>query len=245
VGALSQDVFSVLPSTGRGRLRGLLVSIAVHTVVIAAVWQSRAFENAFHVQVVHASGIEKVRFVRVNSASPRFITDQKRSATQAFNALPIHVASHVASMEEQQPSLGTEAIAADVSASLKLASTSDVSEDTLQRHVLRTQRLEMESPEALLPQLGGNVEPARLLTRSIPIYPALAKTARIQGIVVLEAAISETGELENITVVSGHPLLIDSAVEAVRQWRYEPAKLDGSPTRSSVRISVNFKLEFR
>jgi protein TonB len=234
-------MFSVTPSTGRGRLRGLLVSIAVHTVVIAAVWQSRAFENAFHVQVVHASGIEKVRFVRVNSASPRFITDQKRSATQAFNALPIHVAS----MEEQQPSLGTEAIAADVSASLKLASTSDVSEDTLQRHVLRTQRLEMESPEALLPQLGGNVEPARLLTRSIPIYPALAKTARIQGIVVLEAAISETGELENITVVSGHPLLIDSAVEAVRQWRYEPAKLDGSPTRSSVRISVNFKLEFR
>jgi protein TonB len=234
-------MFSVTPSTGRGRLRGLLVSIAVHTVVIAAVWQSRAFENAFHVQVVHASGIEKVRFVRVNSASPRFITDQKRSATQAFNALPIHVAS----MEEQQPSLGTEAIAADVSASLKLASTSDVSEDTLQRHVLRTQRLEMESPEALPPQLGGNVEPARLLTRSIPIYPALAKTARIQGIVVLEAAISETGELENITVVSGHPLLIDSAVEAVRQWRYEPAKLDGIPTRSSVRISVNFKLEFR
>jgi TonB family protein len=241
-------MFSVTPSTGRGRLRGLLVSIAVHTVVIAAVWQSRAFENAFHVQVVHASGIEKVRFVRVNSASPRFITDQKRSATQAFNALPIHVASHVASMEEQQPSLGTEAIAADVSASLKLASTSDVSEDTLQRHVLRTQRLEMESPEALPglpPQIGGNVEPGRLLTRSIPIYPALAKTARIQGIVVLEAAISETGELENITVVSGHPLLIDSAVEAVRQWRYEPAKLDGIPTRSSVRISVNFKLEFR
>jgi protein TonB len=91
---------------------------------------------------------------------------------------------------------------------------------------------------------GRSLEPARLLKRVIPVYPPLAKTAPVQGAVILEAAIAETGAIDEVNVISGHPLLIRAAVDAIRQWRYEPAKLDGIPTRSLVEITVNFDLSF-
>jgi protein TonB len=82
-----------------------------------------------------------------------------------------------------------------------------------------------------------------LLTRNVqPQYPPLARQARIQGSVVLRALISKTGQIENLEVVSGHPMLTSSAIQAVKQWQYKPYILNGQPVEVETNITVNFTL---
>jgi TonB family protein len=90
--------------------------------------------------------------------------------------------------------------------------------------------------------LAPTFSPARILSRVRPIYPHLAQMARIQGTVVLEATISKTGRLEQLHVVSGHPLLVQAALEAVNQWRYQPALRHGEPVEAVTSIEVKFTL---
>jgi protein TonB len=88
--------------------------------------------------------------------------------------------------------------------------------------------------------VGGNVQSANLLTQVKPAYPPLAKQARIQGVVVLEAEISKEGSIDNLKVITGHPLLIQAAIDAVKQWRYKPTLLNGEPVAVVTTITVNF-----
>lgn len=81
-----------------------------------------------------------------------------------------------------------------------------------------------------------------LVRRVQPEYPPLAKTARIQGEVVLVAIISKAGTIEELQALSGHPMLVAAAVEAVRQWRYRPYILNREPVEVETRITVNFTL---
>jgi protein TonB len=82
-----------------------------------------------------------------------------------------------------------------------------------------------------------------LLTHQVkPTYPPLARQARIQGQVVLAAVISKNGSIENLRVMSGHPMLTQSALDAVRQWRYKPYILNGEPVEVETTITVNFTL---
>jgi protein TonB len=81
-----------------------------------------------------------------------------------------------------------------------------------------------------------------LLHQVQPTYPQLAKTARIQGPVVLEAVISKAGAIENLRVISGPPLLVKAALEAVSEWRYRPYILNNEPVEVETRITVNFTL---
>lgn len=83
---------------------------------------------------------------------------------------------------------------------------------------------------------------ANLIYRVQPVYPPIARQARIQGTVELRAIISKTGTIENLAVVGGHPMLVTSAVEAVRQWRYRPYLLNGEPVEVETEITVNFLL---
>ena len=91
-------------------------------------------------------------------------------------------------------------------------------------------------------RVGGQVAAAKLISQPKPVYPSLARQARIQGTVRLEAVISKDGAIENLTVVSGHPLLIPAALEAVRQWRYQPMLLNGEPVEVITTVDVNFTL---
>jgi protein TonB len=75
-----------------------------------------------------------------------------------------------------------------------------------------------------------------------PTYPAIAKTARVQGNVVLQAEISKDGAIEKLQVVSGPPLLIQAAVDAVKQWRYRPYILNGEPVAVETTVTVQFTL---
>jgi protein TonB len=75
-----------------------------------------------------------------------------------------------------------------------------------------------------------------------PAYPALARSARIQGVVVLQAVIGKQGNIENLRLISGHPMLAPAAIEAVRQWRYKPYILNNDPIEVETQITVNFAL---
>ena len=81
-----------------------------------------------------------------------------------------------------------------------------------------------------------------LIHRVQPIYPQLAKAARIQGPVELRAIISKDGFIENLRVLGGHPMLVTAAVDAVKQWRYRPYILNGEPVEVETQITVNFIL---
>lgn len=84
---------------------------------------------------------------------------------------------------------------------------------------------------------------AGLLQKKVqPEYPPLARQARIQGSVVLHAVIGKNGHVENLQVVSGHPMLTASAIQAVRQWQYKPYFLNGQPVEVETNITVNFTL---
>lgn len=84
-----------------------------------------------------------------------------------------------------------------------------------------------------------------LIVRVQPIYPVLAKSAGIQGTVVLRAEISREGTIQKLQVVSGHPLLIAAARDAVSQWLYRPYKLNGEPVEVETQVTVKFVLAGR
>ncbi|MSV29848.1 MAG: energy transducer TonB [Bryobacterales bacterium] len=102
-----------------------------------------------------------------------------------------------------------------------------------------------EAPKPVTPQrirVGGNVQQAKLIRQPKPVYPPLAKQARIQGVVKLNAVIGKDGTIQNLVQVSGHPLLVPSAMEAVKQWVYHPTLLNGEAVEVVTQIDVNFTL---
>jgi len=103
----------------------------------------------------------------------------------------------------------------------------------------------VEKPKEVVPQrirVGGNVQQAMLIRQPRPVYPPLAKQARIQGVVRLNAIIGKDGTIQNLTVSSGHPLLVPAALEAVKAWVYKPTLLNGEPVEVVTTIDVNFTL---
>jgi protein TonB len=91
-------------------------------------------------------------------------------------------------------------------------------------------------------RVGGQVQQANLIRQPKPIYPPLAKQARIQGVVRFEAIIGKDGTIQNLKMISGHPLLVPAAQEAVKQWLYKPTLLNGEPVEVATVIDVNFTL---
>src|SRR6266516_1469180 len=91
-------------------------------------------------------------------------------------------------------------------------------------------------------KVGGNVQAARIVNRVQPVYPPLARQTRISGTVRLHAIIGKDGTIQSLEVLSGHPLLQQAALDAVRQWRYQPTLLNGDPVDVDTTIDVIFSL---
>lgn len=89
----------------------------------------------------------------------------------------------------------------------------------------------------------GHIEPAMLIYRVEPIYPVLARQVRIEGRVELHAIIATDGTIQSLQIVSGHPLLVQSALQAVRQWRYRATVLDGQLVEVDTYITVVYSLQ--
>jgi protein TonB len=91
-------------------------------------------------------------------------------------------------------------------------------------------------------RVGGKVQEARILQRPLPVYPVLAKQARISGTVQLVGTIGKDGRIEQLQVIGGHPLLVKAALDAVRRWVYRPTLLNNEPVEVIAPIEVHFKL---
>ena len=86
------------------------------------------------------------------------------------------------------------------------------------------------------------MQKARLAKQVLPRYPPLARQARISGVVKLTAIIAKNGMVQELKVISGHPLLVPAALQAVRQWRYKPTLLNNTPVEVVTQIDVIFSL---
>ena len=76
-----------------------------------------------------------------------------------------------------------------------------------------------------------------------PVYPMIARRARVQGRVTLRAVISAQGTIESLQVIDGHPMLVSAALDAVKQWRYKPYMLSGQPVEVETTVFVNFHID--
>jgi periplasmic protein TonB len=97
-------------------------------------------------------------------------------------------------------------------------------------------------PARVAPVRISHMSEGDLIHKVLPTYPPLARSARIQGQVVLQAIISRQGAIENLRVLTGPPMLVPAAIEAVRQWRYRPYVLNNEPVEVETQITVNFSL---
>jgi protein TonB len=100
--------------------------------------------------------------------------------------------------------------------------------------------LSVATPQRI--RLGGNLQAAKLLHQVMPAYPVLAKTGRVQGVVQLNAVIGKDGMVREITLISGHPLLVEAAIQAARQFTYRPTYLNGQAVEVDTVIIVQFHL---
>ena len=101
------------------------------------------------------------------------------------------------------------------------------------------------APKIATPQrvrVSSGVSTGMLVRKVPPAYPPLARQARIQGTVILQATISKEGSIENLQLISGHPMLAPAAIEAVKQWKYKPYLLNGEPVEVETQVQVNFTL---
>lgn len=96
------------------------------------------------------------------------------------------------------------------------------------------------TPKAV--RVSSGVAEGLLIRQVRPQYPELARNALVQGIVVLHAVIGQDGTVRDLRLISGHPLLVAAAIDAVRQWRYRPYTLNGEPVDVDTTIQVNFTL---
>jgi periplasmic protein TonB len=100
-------------------------------------------------------------------------------------------------------------------------------------------------PKVATPQrvrVSAGVTSGLLIRKVNPVYPPLARQARISGTVILRAVISKDGSIENLSLVSGHPMLAPAAIDAVKQWKYKPYLLNGEPVEVDTEVQVNFTL---
>jgi len=97
-------------------------------------------------------------------------------------------------------------------------------------------------PPPTVRRVGGDIRPPQKVTDVAPVYPPLARAARVEGIVILEAVIGEDGGVRDVRVLRSVQLLDEAAMDAVRQWRFTPTLLNGEPVPVVMTITVAFKL---
>lgn len=98
------------------------------------------------------------------------------------------------------------------------------------------------TPKKVIYRIGGEVKPPRQTVNVQPVYSVIARTAQVEGVVTVVAVIDEKGDVVQARAVSGPPLLLEPALQAVTKWKYEPTVLDGVPVSIEMQVSVQFHL---
>src|SRR5215510_2802340 len=256
---LSDESVSVTPTRA-----ALYFSLIIHVCTcIAVTWFSMTTTSPvrFRLIPVHAGTSEPVREpqlfyapVQKLQTSSRAPVDRIRAVQRKTEIVPAHQNG-----EGDRAAYAPTAIPSDLVAMLD---TDAAAEPGLGSAGARTRNLTLplplgEEPMAPPPEpppgdadvkpppvIGGDVEQAVLIKQVKPEYPALARTARVEGIVVLEGTINEQGKVMNVHVVNGHPMLVEAAIKAVEKWKYRPAKLNGQIISCPLRVQVRFSLRY-
>jgi periplasmic protein TonB len=98
-------------------------------------------------------------------------------------------------------------------------------------------------PAPVGPTKGGQLQQPKLVSSVAAVYPANARTQRVQGDVVIDALVDASGKVTEVKMISGHPLLQQAAMDSLRLWRYVPARLNGDPIPVHIKVSVSFRLQ--
>jgi protein TonB len=251
---LSEESVSEAPKKA-----GLYISFAVHVcALIAFVWLSFLKVPAvrFELMTVHAGTPEPVRepqhlFAPIRNSHRTFSDSAKPIARVAMTPreprndvndsagfTPTPMPSEFLAL--LQTDTGAEPAVGVVLAGMRTLPPLIIGEPSVSLPEPPPGKPDIPPP----PVIGGHVEPAELIKQTVPVYPQLARAARVEGTVFLEGTVNVKGSIENLHVVSGHPLLIDAAINAVKKWKYRPAKLNGQLTPCPVTVQVRFILHY-
>lgn len=160
-----------------------------------------------------------------------------RSFQAATLTSPRVIPQQTGAMNDMQAEAGPDV--SDVNSATSLPAPND--EDVV-RQAPPPQAPPVTAPAKGPVRMGGQVAEANVIRRVEPLYPLLARTARVQGTVEFTAVISKEGRVEKLQLVRGHPLLVNAARETILQWRYRPTMLNGQPVEVVTSITVNFTL---
>jgi protein TonB len=141
--------------------------------------------------------------------------------------------------DEAPPDLGAGGVPGGVPGGIPGGQTGGVIGGIISSQALNVPKIAAPPPRIRVSQ---GVSAGLLIRQVKPNYPPLAKQARIQGHVLLQAEISKEGLIQNLQLISGHPMLAPAAIEAVKQWRYRPYLLNGEPVAVETQVDVNFSL---
>ena len=212
-----------------------VVSIVFHAAVLSAVVVAQLFAVGPLPAVRRALDFQYTVVAPVEPPLPRRVAPSTRTigATEPPNAAPSEIPRGIT------PETGFENAATPVESvgvERGVTSFSDIG------------RVESAAPPpppmpAQPVRLHSGIQPPQKIADIKPIYPTIAQSARVQGVVILEAIIDVTGNVESVKVLRSIPLLDQAAVEAVRQWRYTPARLNGQPVPVIVTVTVNFAID--
>jgi protein TonB len=141
--------------------------------------------------------------------------------------------------EDEAPDMGGGGVPGGVPGGIPGGQTGGVIGGIISSQALNVPKIAAPPPRIRVSQ---GVSAGLLIRQVKPNYPPLAKQARIQGHVLLQAEISKEGLIQNLQLISGHPMLAPAAIEAVKQWRYRPYLLNGEPVAVETQVDVNFSL---
>jgi protein TonB len=186
-----------------------------------------------------------------NRSSVRAVTQPTKSSLRIFTA-PLSIPKSISSAGPELPMLSPDEPASGSGVIGGIGGPSGQSSGLIgdlmrlpappAEPVRRTQERAVANAPAKQIHVSTGVQAAKLITQVNPVYPALARQARVAGTVRLTAIIGRDGAIRNLEVLSGHPLLTPSALEAVKKWRYQPTLLNDEPVEVITQIDVNFTL---
>lgn len=176
----------------------------------------------------------------VQTAAPPHATPSRQIFRASILQAPAKVPQRIAMISDPAPELGIQTSASGVAGdnSLPFAPLGEIPKP---QPPPPAPKPVLNKPPSRV-RVSVSVQQARLTYQVKPAYPPLARAARISGTVVLEATIGKDGSIQNLQLVSGHPLLSQSALAAVAQWKYRPTLLSGEPVEVATQIIVNFVL---
>ena len=244
VSTSAREEHMLLPESNHGRLPFVASLILQSSLVLllAIPWTVQTLKNNASIQMLNmlnlplSKPVEPPQTARTQNA-PNNSVPTLNQPSRTFR-LPTRTLSDPDTVLPAAPELGFDPGPSIASGALGSLSDALARQDPGPAVVVNSRAAAAHDPVVV----GGKVQEAMLIHRVQPEYPPLARQARVQGVVTLEAIIGTDGSIQHLRVLGGHPLLIPSAVQAVQQWVYRPTFLNGKAVEVKTTIEVRFTM---